>query len=165
MRARKVAYYLSDCTFPFYVEYEFDAIPFSSFFKEAALSQTSYKREMLFLKMFAVRKSIDLHLAGEQAERLWRLVLGEMERIYDSLFPKDKEAIKADLPGALATYGEACSRPGATPEEIVGKCFAARLGLPGEPRLARYATNMFGRKTSRCDRYLSRRIWFQEWGG
>lgn len=160
MRADKVAYYLSDCTLPFYVEYEFDAIPFASLLKEAALSQTVYKRELLFLKMFAVRKSIDLHLDAARAERLWGLYLKEMERVYAALLPREKERIKADLKPALDTYGSVCQDSRA--EESAGKHFASRLGLSEDSRVARYASNVFWQKSNRCKRYLSGRIWFKK---
>ena len=160
MRADKAAYFLADATLPFYVEFEFDAAALAAVLERAGLGVLDFKQEMLRLKMFAVRRSLQLRTPGAKGEVLWGLYLKHMERILDMLFPRHKEAFKAGLDEALSDYLVACHGQGDALAAAAGGHLAKRLGLESETRLAAYGANAFGRKLDRLARLLGRRIRF-----
>lgn len=158
LRAEKAAYFLADATLPFYVEFEFDANSLAGLLERAGVKHTTFKREMLLLKMFVVRRGLEARVPPERVKTMWALYLGQMERILDMLFPRHKDEIKEGLASALASYAEACPGVSEGMAACAGKHLARRLGLEHEPRLASYAANVFGRKTDRLVRLLARRI-------
>jgi len=160
MRADKAAYFLADATLPFYVEFEFDAAALAGVLERSGVAAAAFKQEMLRLKMFAVRRSLEARVAPERVETLWGLYLGQMERVLGMLFPRDREQFKAGLAEALAGYAAACPGAGEDLAGCAARHLAWRLGLGGEPRLAAYAANAFGRKSDRLARLLARRIRF-----